>query len=196
MKIIFALGAYLLGSFPTGYLLFYLSEKKDIRLFGSGSTGGTNVLRLKGWTFAVPVILVDVLKGFLPVILARHYFHDGRFAMACGFLVVLGHCFPITLRMRGGKGVATAVGVYAAAAPWPLVIALGMFLLVILLTRFVSLGSLAAMLSVPFSTVFIQHDREAAALGAVLFLLIAGRHAGNIQRLLRGKERKLGERAS
>jgi glycerol-3-phosphate acyltransferase PlsY len=194
MKILFALFSYLLGSFPTGYVLFSLSEKKDIRSFGSYSTGATNVLRLKGWIFALPVVLVDVLKGFLPVFLALRLFPDKKFALLCGFLAVLGHCFPVYIKFKGGKGVATAVGVFLALAVESLLICVAIFIFVILLTRFVSLGSLLAMLSLPIAIFIIQGDIEKTLLGFAVFLLIAIRHAGNIKRLIRGNERKLGEK--
>jgi glycerol-3-phosphate acyltransferase PlsY len=194
MKILFALFSYLLGSFPTGYVLFSLSEKKDIRSFGSHSTGATNVLRLKGWFFALPVILVDVLKGFFPVFLALRLFPDKKFALLCGFLAVLGHCFPVYIKFKGGKGVATAVGVFLALAVESLLICVAIFIFVILLTRFVSLGSLLAMLSLPIAIFIIQGDIEKTLLGFAVFLLIAIRHAGNIKRLIRGNERKLGEK--
>ncbi len=194
MKILFAFFSYLLGSFPTGYVLFFLSEKKDIRSFGSHSTGATNVLRLKGWIFALPVILVDVLKGFLPVFLALRLFPDKKFALLCGFLAVLGHCFPVYIKFKGGKGVATAVGVFLALAVESLLICVVIFILVILLTRYVSLGSLLAMLSLPIAVFIIQGDIETTLLGFAVFLVIAIRHAGNIKRLVRGNERKLGEK--
>ena len=195
MKILFAVFSYLLGSFPTGYLLYFLSEKKDIRRFGSQSIGATNVLRLKGWTFAVPVILIDILKGFLPVFLALKLFPDKRFALLCGFLAVLGHCFPIYIKLKGGKGVATAVGVYTVLALKPLLIGIGVFLAIIVLTRYVSLGSILAMMSLPFSIYFIMGNSETAILSIAIFLLIVIRHGGNIHRLMRGKERKLGEKS-
>lgn len=194
MKILFAVGAYLFGSFPTGYVLYFFSEKKDIRRFGSQSIGATNILRLKGWTFAIPVILVDILKGFLPVFLALQLFHDNIFALICGFLAVLGHCFPIFIKLRGGKGVATAVGVYLVLALKPLLIGIGIFLLIVALTRYVSLGSVLAMLSLPFSIIFILRSDEIAILSTAIFLLIVIRHGGNIKRLLQGNERKLGEK--
>jgi len=194
MKIFFALFSYLLGSFPTGYVLFSLSEKKDIRSFGSQSIGATNVLRLKGWIFALPVILVDVLKGFLPVFLALRLFPDKRFALLCGFLAVLGHCFPVYIKFKGGKGVATAVGVFSALAVESLLICIAIFILVILLTRYVSLGSLLAMLSLPITIFIIQGDIEKTLLGFAVYLLVAIRHAGNINRLIKGNERKLGEK--
>lgn len=194
MKILFGLFSYLLGSFPTGYVLFSLSEKKDIRSFGSHSTGATNILRLKGWIFALPVILVDVLKGFLPVFLALRLFPDKNFALLCGFLAVLGHCFPVYIKFKGGKGVATAVGVFLALAVESLLISIAIFIFVILLTRYVSLGSLLAMLSMPIAIFIIQGDIEKTLLGIAVFLLVAIRHRGNIKRLIEGEERKLGEK--
>lgn len=194
MKILFALFSYLFGSFPTGYILYYLSEKKDIRGYGSQSIGATNVFRLKGWIFAIPVIFVDILKGFLPVFLALKLFPDKRFALLCGFLAVLGHCFPLYIKLKGGKGVATSVGVYLVLAFKPLLIGIGVFLIVIALTRYVSLGSIMAMLSLPLSIYFIQGNQEAAILSIAIFLLIVIRHGGNIRRLVDGDERKLGKK--
>jgi len=193
MKILFAVLSYLLGAFPTGYILYYLSEKKDIRKFGSRSIGATNMLRLKGWRLAIPVIFVDVLKGFLPVFLALKLF-DTKFALLCGFLAVLGHCFPITLKFKGGKGVATSVGVYLAVAFKPLLVGLAVFIIIIALTRYVSLGSMMAMMSLPVSIYFIQENRDAAILGVAILLLIVLKHSGNIHRLVQGSERKLGEK--
>lgn len=194
MKILFALISYLFGSFPTGYILYFLSEKKDIRMYGSQSIGATNVLRLKGWAFAIPVILMDVLKGFLPVFIALRLFPEERFALVCGFLAVLGHCYPIYIKLKGGKGVATAVGLYSVVALQPLLIGIGVFLIVIALTRYVSLGSILAMLSLPFSIYFIQGNKDVAILSVAVFLLIGVRHIGNIQRLIKGNERKFGEK--
>lgn len=194
MKFLFAVFSYLFGAFPTGYVLYYLSEKKDIRKYGSKSIGATNMLRLKGWAFAIPVIVVDILKGFLPVFLALKLFSDMRFALLCGFLAVLGHCFPVTLKLKGGKGVATSVGVFLALAFKPLLIGLGVFCVVIALTRYVSLGSMMAIMSLPVSLYLMQSDREVVILGIAIFLLVIVKHAGNIHRLVRGNERKLGEK--
>jgi glycerol-3-phosphate acyltransferase PlsY len=194
MKILFAILSYLFGAFPTGYLLFYISEKKDIRARGSQSIGATNVLRLKGWAFAIPVIIVDILKGFLPVFLALKLFPDVRVAFLCGFLAVLGHCFPIYIKFKGGKGVATTVGVYLALAIKPLLIGIGVFLLVIALTRYVSLGSLMAMTSIPVSLFLMQENIEVVILSIAILFLIVIRHGGNIHRLVHGNERKLGEK--
>jgi len=193
MKVLFAVLSYLLGAFPTGYILYYLSENKDIREFGSRSIGATNMLRLKGWRLAIPVIFVDILKGFLPVFFALKLF-ETKFALLCGFLAVLGHCFPITLKFKGGKGVATSVGVYLAVALEPLLIGLAVFIIIIALTRYVSLGSMMAMMSLPVSIYFIQESRDAVILGVAILLLIVLKHSGNIRRLVQGTERKLGEK--
>jgi glycerol-3-phosphate acyltransferase PlsY len=194
MKIIFALFSYLAGSFPTGYILYFLSEKKDVRRYGSQSIGATNILRLKGLKLAIPVIIVDIAKGFLPVFLALKFFPDEKFALLCGFLAVLGHCYPIYIKLKGGKGVATAVGVYLVLALKPLLIGIGIFIVVIALTRYVSLGSILAMMSMPISAYLIADDKKIAILCIAIFLLVVIRHWGNIRRLIDGKERKLGEK--
>lgn len=194
MKALFIVVAYCLGAVPFGYVLFRLSEKKDIRLFGSRSTGATNVLRLKGWKYAAPVVAFDVLKAAVPVWLALRLFDDRRVALAAAFMAVLGHCFPVFIRFRGGKGVSTAMGSYAVLAPLPFSLSLVIFVSVIAWTRYVSLGSLLAALSFPAFALLIQRDGELALVGLAVFLLIALRHAGNIGRLSRGEERKFGQR--
>lgn len=196
MKILFLVLSYLVGSIPSGYIFFRLGEKKDIRGFGSQSTGATNVLRLKGWKFAVPVLVLDVLKAVLPVWAALRLFPDRRVALGAAFLVVLGHCFPVFIKFRGGKGVSTAMGAYLILAPLPFILSLAIFVGVIAATRFVSLGSLLATLSCPFFAYFLKSDRELALLGLAIFVVIALRHAGNIKRLLKRQERKFGQRES
>jgi len=194
MKILFLFLAYFVGSIPSGYIFFRLGEKKDIRSFGSQSTGATNVLRLKGWKYAIPVLAIDVLKAVLPVWLALRLFPDKRIALGVAFLVVLGHCFPIFIKFRGGKGVSTAMGAYLVFAPLSFLLSLALFVGVIAATRFVSLGSLLASLSFPFFAYFLKDDRDLAWLGLAVFAVIALRHAGNIKRLLKGQERKFGQK--
>jgi glycerol-3-phosphate acyltransferase PlsY len=194
MKALFIVLSYCLGAVPFGYVFFRLSEKKDIRLFGSQSTGATNVLRLKGWKYAAPVVVFDVLKAGVPVWLALRLFDDRRVALAAAFMAVLGHCFPVFIRFRGGKGVSTAMGSYAVLAPLLFSLSLVVFVGVIAWTRYVSLGSLLAALSFPALALFVQGDGELALLGLAVFLLICLRHAGNIRRLCRSEERKFGQR--
>lgn len=195
MKIGLALFSYLLGAVPFGYIVFYLSEKKDIRKFGSGSTGATNLLRLKGWKFALPVLLVDISKGIVPVLIAKKLIKDHNFALICGCLAVLGHCYPLYVKFRGGKGVATTLGIYAVLAFKPFLLSLAVFILVAVLSRYVSLGSLLATLSFPLFVLLLKEQTELAYLSLALFLLIAFKHSGNIQRLVKGQERKFGEKA-
>lgn len=195
MKILFALFSYLFGAVPTGYILFYISEKKDIRNFGSQATGATNVFRIKGWKYALPVILIDASKGFLPVFLALKLFEDKYLALLCAFLAVLGHCFPVYIKFKGGKGLATTFGAYAVLAFKPFLFSFALFLLVAGISRFVSLGSLLAALSYPIFLFLFKGEMETVYLGFALFLLIVFMHRGNIKRLIKGKERKLGEKA-
>ncbi len=196
MTILCAILSYLVGSIPTGYILYNLIEKKDIRRFGSQATGATNVLRLKGWKYAIPVALFDVLKGYLVVVFALRLLPDKRIALLCGFLAVLGHCFPVYIKFKGGKGIATAVGVYAALAPVQVLFSVGVFLAVVLLTKYVSLGSILAMFSYPFFLLIFKGDLGVIYLSFFIFCLIIFRHMGNIKRLVAGNERKLGERVT
>lgn len=196
MKYIFLFAAYLLGSVPTGYILYRLKEKKDIRGLGSTNIGATNVLRVSGWKLALPVGLSDVLKGAIPVYLALRLFPEPWVAYTAGFLAVLGHCFPVYIRFRGGKGVATSVGAFAVLAPLPLLCAIAVWIIVVALTRFVSLGSLAAFLSLPFFILIFGKQTGAILLGTAMFVLIVHRHRANIGRILRGTEKKLGEKAT
>lgn len=195
MKILYAVFSYLLGSFPTGYVFFYLSEKKDIRELGSLATGATNILRLKGWKFALPVLFIDFFKGFLPVFLALNLLHDQFLALVCAFLAVLGHCFPVYLKFRGGKGVATTFGAFSVFALKPFLLSLAVFLIVAGVSRYVSLASLLALLSYSLFLLLLNKQAEIFYLAISLFLLIVLKHRGNIERLVKGTERKLGEKA-
>jgi acyl phosphate:glycerol-3-phosphate acyltransferase len=196
MKIVVAVFSYLVGSIPTGYLLVRLAGKKDVRQFGSGSTGATNVLRVGGWKTALPVALVDILKGFLPVVLAGRWFDDPVFAALCGLLAVVGHCFPFAIGFRGGKGVATSLGAYAAIAWAPVLGGAGLFLIVVGLTRYVSLGSILASLAIPVILYFAGGPPAVAGVALAIAVLVVVRHGGNIRRLLKGTERKLGEKTA
>ena len=195
MKILFGVFSYLLGSFPSGYIFFYLRNKKDIRTLGSQATGATNVFRLIGWKFALPVIVIDLLKGYLPVFLALKLFQDKPLALICAFLAVLGHCFPVYIKFRGGKGLATTFGVYAALAFKPALLSLVIFLIVIAISRYVSLGSLFAALSYPLFIFLFKEEGGILYLSLILFHLIMFMHRSNIKRLIKGTERKLGEKA-
>jgi glycerol-3-phosphate acyltransferase PlsY len=195
MKIAFALGSYLLGAVPSGYLLYRFGTRRDIRGFGSGNTGATNVLRLRGWKAALPVAAFDVLKGALPPLMAVRLFQDDRLALIAAFLAVLGHCYPVYIGFRGGKGVATTIGALLVLGWWqPLAVSVAVFAGTLALTRYVSLGSLLAALSLPASALIFDRGRPFAVWGLAVFVLIVIRHGANVGRLLAGRERRLGRR--
>jgi len=197
MRYLFLALSYLLGSLPTGYIAFRLSGGADIRQYGSRSTGATNVFRVGGPMLALPVLVVDVLKGFFPVWLAVRLFHDPALAACCGFVAVVGHCYPFTIRFRGGKGVATALGAFIALGWAPLLVSVAVFLLAVGITRYVSLGSILAAAAYPLSLLFAFHGPRAVVLWSLaVSILIIIRHKTNVRRLLSGSERKLGEKTS
>jgi acyl phosphate:glycerol-3-phosphate acyltransferase len=182
--------AYFVGSIPFGYLLTRLSGAGDIRHIGSGNIGATNVLRTGRKGLALATLLADIAKGALPVLIAYRWFGPDMAVMA-GAGTVLGHCFPFWLRFRGGKGVATAAGVILGFTPIIVLPALAVFALVVWLSRYVSLGSLLAAATAPLAAWLLGYH-QAAELYLGIALLIALKHAGNIRRLLRGTESKLG----
>ncbi len=195
IRLAFLLAAYLVGAIPTGYLLVRLTQGRDVRRFGSGATGATNVLRLGGVLSALPVVVIDVAKGFLPVWLALRWFGDIRLAIAAGALAVLGHCFPVYIGFRGGKGVATALGAFLCLCFPGALLSVAVFAIVIALTRYVSLGSLLGVFSFPiWSLIFLSGTTVFYGSG-LLALIVVFRHGGNIERLITGHERKLGDKA-
>ena len=195
IKILFAVAAYLLGSIPTGYLVVRAADRRDIRQFGSRSTGATNVLRVKGLKYALPVMAIDVLKGFLPAFLALRLFHDPVLAGIAGFLAVAGHCYPFSIGFKGGKGMATAMGFFAAVSFWPFALTLAVFVLVIAASRFVSLGSILAVVSFPVFQLAFRRPAAIIIFGGAVALLVVARHSANIQRIVAGTERRLGEKS-
>jgi glycerol-3-phosphate acyltransferase PlsY len=194
--------AYLLGSMPTGYLLVRIFRQQDIRSFGSGNIGATNVLRSGGKLLGAATFLLDVLKGaaavylggLLGVLLAPSAPVRNMQALAA-LCAVLGHMFPVWLHFRGGKGVATGFGVFLVAAPIAALAAISVFAVVLLITRYVSLASIVGAASFPFFAWYTVHgDRPAffIAVQAAVALLIIVKHHQNIRRLLTGTESRFG----
>jgi glycerol-3-phosphate acyltransferase PlsY len=152
---LFALAAYLLGSVSTGLVLTRLFSKIDLRAGGSGNIGATNVTRLLGRKFGVLTLLGDMLKGFLPVYIGTLLFPDTQggtnymILSIFGLAAFLGHLFPVYIKFKGGKGVATGFGVFACLAPAPLILALVLFVIIVAVSRYVSLGSLSAAIVIP-----------------------------------------------
>lgn len=194
MKILFLLAAYLVGAISAGFIIFRLREKKDIRKYGSHNIGATNILRMSGWKTAIPVLLFDTAKGFFPVFLGARLFNDPLVPILAGAAAVLGHCFPLYLRFKGGKGIATTIGVYLALAWQPVLGIIGVFLMVVIFTRYISLGSVTAAFSYPFFVILFRKPTALIFFGIFIFLLVIYTHRENIKRLRDGTERKLGEK--
>lgn len=183
-----ALLGYLLGSIPSGLVLSRIAGHGDIRQIGSGNIGATNVLRTGSKVLAALTLLLDVGKGAVAVAIAQSW--SPRAALVAGLCAILGHMFPVWLGFRGGKGVATALGVLIALA-WPVaLVAAAIWLTVAFLSRYSSLAALIACVVSAAVAPFLA-DRAAAMLIAVIALLIILRHHANIRRLIAGRESQL-----
>jgi glycerol-3-phosphate acyltransferase PlsY len=194
--------AYLLGSIPFGYLIVKLRGGGDVRETGSGGTGATNVTRRAGKWAGLLTLALDALKGAAAVLIARLIFDGGEGAgwwiAASAFAVVAGHVFPVWLGFRGGKGVATGLGAFLLLAPFALLCALPVFVIVVWATRYVSLGSITAAALIPLAVWILGAGSganvetiptlAAAAAGGALIIFM---HRANIRRLMRGEESKL-----
>jgi acyl phosphate:glycerol-3-phosphate acyltransferase len=187
----FFLLGYLLGSIPFGLILTGIFGLGDIRGIGSGNIGATNVLRTGRKGLAAATLLLDGLKGAAAVLIARAFVDDQDTALLAGLAAVLGHLFPVWLRFKGGKGVATGLGVLIAAS-WPIGLAAGaVWLLVAGLARFSSLASLAAFASAP-CVALIMEEFSVVKLSFTIAVLVFLRHQANIRRLLAGTEPRIG----
>lgn len=195
MREVMLVVSYLLGSIPFAFLAVRLVGKGDIRAVGSGNVGATNTMRAAGWKVALPVALLDVAKGIAAVLLMRTVTASPLWAAGAGLAAIVGHCFPVWLRFSGGKGVATGAGVFAVLAPLPAAVAGGVWLLIAVSTRIISLSSVIAAASFPVLYFFLAHPSRGVLVCATLAaMVIIYRHRGNIRRLTRGEEPRLGER--
>ncbi|MBV8472912.1 MAG: glycerol-3-phosphate 1-O-acyltransferase PlsY [Hyphomicrobiales bacterium] len=189
-----ALG-YLLGSIPFGLLLTRSAGTIDLRSIGSGNIGATNVLRTGRKDLAAATLVLDALKATLAYVLAALLFHDEAAALAAAVGAFLGHLYPVWLRFRGGKGVATFVGGLIAAC-WPAAIGFAVvWLAVAAVTRYSSLAALLASLAAPLVALAVGSSAVASAFG-LLALLLWLKHSANIARLLKGTESKIGRKGA
>ena len=188
--LLLALFSYLLGAVPTGYLIARKALGIDIREHGSGNPGAANVYRTVGKWAGITTFLIDGLKGFIPVSLALHVF-PGEYwqAILCGTIAILGHMWTIYLKFRGGKGVATSAGVFAALLPIPTALAFASFVLCVALWGRISIGSIVACLVLPITGYFIgNHSLAVNVMATAIGLLVIYKHVPNIKRLLAKKE--------
>ncbi len=198
-----AAAAYLLGSIPTGFLVAR-SRGIDIRTVGSGNIGGTNPFRSLGKPAGIFVLAADGLKGWLAcgVVAGKFYEWFGGpggpetiaqeyFAVIAGLAAILGHNYTCWLNFKGGKGIATSAGVLAALVPWALVVILTVWVIVFLASRFVSLASIAAALSLPLATWILGYGDRKLIITSLMTALAVYKHKANIQRLLKGKESRV-----
>jgi glycerol-3-phosphate acyltransferase PlsY len=189
--IFIALFGYLLGSLPTGLILAKLFSKVDPRKKGSKNIGATNIFRTAGKALGVLTLVGDLLKGAIPVWVAVQWGESDLWIAASGLTPLLGHVFPIFLGFKGGKGVATALGVYLVISPIAVLIEFTIFAGIVWKWRFISLGSITCATTIPILLAFFRSDSQVYfVLSVVIAALILYRHQSNISRLLQGTENK------
>jgi glycerol-3-phosphate acyltransferase PlsY len=189
--VFWCLGAFLCGSVPFGLLLVKLAGKGDVRAHGSGNIGATNVSRVGGKALGILTLLLDIAKGFLPIYLGKHLGLGESPLSLLAISAVLGHMFTPWLKFKGGKGVATALGVALAFRAAMVLPALGVFIVLLLVFRYVSLGSVLAAATLPLILVWKGATATVLIPWALLALLVILKHHENIRRLLRGTESPL-----
>lgn len=195
--------AYLLGSIPTAVWYGKIFHGVDIRQHGSGNAGATNSLRTFGRKAGIIVLIIDFLKGFLAVFAASFFPDTNQYLpQMMGLAAVIGHLYPVFAQFRGGKGVATALGVIAASFPMTVIICMVVFFILVFATRYVSLGSMIGALAFPVQIALnvwnVNPDQDSyyIAFASALFFILVFTHRHNIQRLMNGTENKFGAKKS
>jgi glycerol-3-phosphate acyltransferase PlsY len=192
IKILYVIFAYLCGSIPFAYIFAKVVGEVDIRKVGSGNPGTTNVLRSVGAGAAVATFVADVLKGFIPVYFAKLVYGSSSYLMLIAVAVsaIAGHMFTIFLNFKGGKGVATGLGVFLAIMPLPSIIAFGIFGLVFIFSGYVALGSICSALSLPLVSYLLGYSIKVIIFSFAVAMLIVYKHKVNIKRLKEGSENR------
>jgi glycerol-3-phosphate acyltransferase PlsY len=187
---ILLLCSYCIGSIPSGLLLAKAFGGVDIRTKGSGNIGATNVYRTLGRKIGILTLVGDCLKGLLPVLAAKALHLPDEWVALIGLAAFLGHIFPLFLRFKGGKGVATALGVFLATSPLAILGALAIFVIVLMSWRYVSLASITAAAFMPLFTTLIYRNPIFVAMSIVISVIVILKHHENIKRLRNGTESK------
>ncbi|MEO7136772.1 MAG: glycerol-3-phosphate 1-O-acyltransferase PlsY [Gemmatimonadales bacterium] len=197
--VLWLLASYFVGAIPTSYLLSRFLAGIDLRQHGSGNLGATNLYRVLGWKYAIPAAAVDIAKGAIPVLIfAPQVSTSQLFALGCGVAAILGHVFSVFVGFKGGKGVATAAGVMLGLAPLALTAVAVVWAMLVRLTGYVSVASIAASALLPLA-VYLLEDTTSPALLWIAAAIAAGviiLHRRNIQRLVKGTENRFGRRAA
>lgn len=203
-KILFVILAYLFGSFPTAFIVFKARSGDDIRKYGSGNVGGTNVIRSAGAGFGAITIIFDILKGFIPILIIYLFFPSSYILyIITSVSVLLGHIYPVFLKFKGGKGVSTTGGLIIATCALPfsgaslflritpaIVIVLSV-IIIFLITKIVSIGSISAAIISPIFFYICRYDKYVIIAAAIWSILVLVAHRKNIKRLFKGEEKKL-----
>ncbi|HHT91505.1 MAG: glycerol-3-phosphate 1-O-acyltransferase PlsY [Bacillota bacterium] len=188
--------SYLLGSIPFGLLIGRWGAKVDVRLHGSGNIGMTNVWRTAGGLCALMTLICDAGKGFLSVLLAEHFVGGTTFPLVAGIFAVIGHNWPVFLGFRGGKGVATIAGVLLAFRPLGAAILFVIWILVLLISRYISLASLVVAACLPLVLGLLRSAWVEVALAVIVAIVTIYRHRSNIERLRNGTEFRFGQKVN
>ena len=182
---------YLIAAIPTGVVIARLMGGEDVRQKGSGNIGATNVYRVAGKLAGVLTLVGDTLKGFLPLLAFKTWLEPTPTQLGIASAVaILGHCYPVYLKFKGGKGVATALGIFLVLSPKAVFFALIVFILTVAITRYISLGSVLAALSAPLVILLLNHPQPIFLATLFIAALVIWRHNSNIRRLLDGTENR------
>ena len=187
--------AYLVGSIPNALWIGKMFKNIDVRDFGSGNVGATNAARALGWKLGVMVLLFDAFKGMIFIIIARKFGLSDIYVVLIGLAAILGHSYSIYLKFKGGKAVATSLGVMLVLIPKVIIILVIVFLLIVIFSGYVSLASISVAGLLPILT-YIMYNNIIALLSLVVGILVIWRHKSNIKNLLEGKEDKFYDKAN
>jgi len=195
--IIFIIAAYLIGSIPTGLICGRLLKGIDIRDYGSGNIGATNVFRVVGKLPGIIVLIIDILKGFVPVVMFPYTTGMPVSEGLCcarvliGAAVISGHNWTVFANFKGGKGIATGAGVFLAISPFSAGITLVLFCIIVALTKYISLGSICSAVVLPILLLLFKSPLEYTLFGLIMGLIVIYRHKENIKRLIKGTENRI-----
>jgi glycerol-3-phosphate acyltransferase PlsY len=190
-KVIVVIISYLLGSIPFAYIMIRMFKGIDIRQVGSGNVGTTNVLRTAGKRIALAALLGDLLKGLVSAWLGMHTGGE-LLAAICVLAAVTGHCWPVFIGFKGGKGMATTAGSVLFLMPKVFLCLVIVFILIVFISRYVSLASISVAILLPLTTILLSQPRSYLITSIILMVLVVYRHRENIERLRNGNERKIG----